>query len=139
MDQYARRRFVPDLHHLGRCTSSHKSIHQIFGVGINGIRHRIGTVHATPAFRNNLFARIRPDIAVMDIDQKPHARSLYFFRISHDVVLVAIGFGIMSAAACRIAVFRLRRDKRTQADGIESVIFQDCKDVAFGTIDVKEF
>ena len=75
----------------------------------------------------------------MDIYEKAHARSLDLLGISDNVIFIAIRFGIVTATACSIAILRLGRDKRTQTNRIESVIFQNRKDIAFGTIDIKEF
>ena len=52
------------------------------------------------------------------------------------MVLVAIRFGIVAATACRIAVLCLWRNKSTQANGIESMIFQNREDIAFLAIDI---
>ena len=139
MNQDSWSRLVANLHHVGRRASILKRIHQILRIGINGIRHRIGVVRATPAFRNNLFARVRPNVAVMDIHEKSHARRLDFFGISNNMFLVTIRFGIVTATARRIAILSLGRYKRAQTNRIEPVIFQDGKDIAFLAINIKEF
>ena len=72
----------------------------------------------------------------MDINEKPHARRFDFLGKSNNVVFVTIRFGIMTATARRIAVLCLGRNKRAQANGVKSVIFQDCEDVAFFAIDI---
>ena len=136
MDQDARSRFIAHLHHVWRCTGILKCNHQILGVCVHGIRHRIGIIHVTPAFGDNLLARIRPDIAVMDINEKPHARRFDFLGKSNNVVFVTIRFGIMTTTACRIAVLCLGRNERAQANGVETVIFQNRENIAFFAIDI---
>ena len=111
MNEDARRGLVANLHHLGNRPHLLERIHQVKSVGIHGIGKGVGAVHLAPALGNNLLAGIGPVVAVVDIEQERHARSLDLLRVGDDVVLVGVGLGIVVATRSGIAVLRLRAYK----------------------------
>ena len=82
-------------------------------------RFKLRVIHLLPGFRFELFARVGPEIAVVEIEQEFYALGLHALRQRQRV------FQIVTAAPVGISVGILRIHPQTQAHIVHAVGFQN--------------